>query len=152
MINFISGASADILQSNAEALVNPVNCVGVANKGLALQFKERFPVNFRKYKEASDRKYIEPCRVFPVKDGDRWIVNFPTKNHWRHPSKLEYIKCGLQSLKQFIVEREIRSIAIPALGCGLGELGGLEWGEVKPLIVSALEDIPEVAIEVYEPH
>jgi O-acetyl-ADP-ribose deacetylase (regulator of RNase III) len=117
-------------------------------KGLALQFKERFPVNFRKYKEACDRKYIAPCRVFPVKDGDRWIVNFPTKNHWRHPSKIEYIEGGLRSLKQFIIEREIKSIAIPALGCGLG---GLSWSDVKPLITSEFEDLPEVSIEVYEP-
>lgn len=150
MITFRQG---NLLESGAEALVNTVNTVGVMGKGIALMFKEAFPENFRAYAAACKKGEIEVGRVFVTErpdwvSGVRWVVNFPTKKHWRHPSKLEWIEEGLQDLKRFIVENKVRSIALPPLGSGNG---GLNWQRVRPRIEASLGSLSDVEIIVYEP-
>src|SRR5438067_432660 len=137
-------AEGDLLGTNVEALVNTVNTVGVMGKGIALQFKERFPENYKLYKAAADAKELHTGKMFVVPtnrmDDVKWIINFPTKKHWRYPSKIEYIKEGLDDLVDVIKKYQIKSIALPSLGCGNG---GLDWDIVKPLItekLSVLED------------
>lgn len=148
MIKFLKG---DLLQSDAEALVNTVNTVGVMGKGIALQFKNKYPYNYKLYKEACKKGELKVGEVLVVKDGDilceKYIINFPTKEHWRSPSEISYIQQGLDSLKESIKEYNIKSIAIPPLGCGNG---GLDWNIVKPMIIAALGDV-EIDIHVYEP-
>lgn len=150
MIRFTEG---NLLDAKAEALVNTVNTVGVMGKGIALMFKEAFPENLRAYVAACKKKEIEVGRVFVTErqdwvSGPKWIVNFPTKKHWRHPSKIEWIKEGLADLKRFIVENSVRSIALPPLGTGNG---GLNWADVRTLIVEALGNLPDVDVVVYQP-
>ena len=149
MIQFRSG---DIFQSEADALVNTVNCVGVMGRGLALQFKKKFPQNFEEYKRACDRGEVMPGRMFITERNalttPRYIVNFPTKRHWKGKSRIEDIKSGLGVLSDEIRERQIGSIAIPALG---SDLGGLHWPDVRHLIECALSD-SNAKIIVYEPH
>jgi len=150
MIQFLKG---NLLDSNAEALVNTVNTVGVMGKGIALQFKEAFPVNNKKYMEACKAGLLHPGKLLAVKDhnallGEKLIINFPTKKHWRHPSKYEYIEEGLKALVTFIKERGINSIAIPPLGCGNG---GLNWIRVKQMIIEYLQPL-NVKAYVYEPN
>lgn len=124
----IESTSGNIIKDNAEALVNTVNCVGVMGKGLALQFKKTFPDNFKAYEAACRQKQVRPGRMFVYETGDmftpKYIVNFPTKRHWRDKSRYEDIESGFQALVQEIRERQIRSIAVPPLGFGLG---GLHW-------------------------
>jgi len=149
MISFTTG---NILEADTEALVNTVNTVGVMGKGIALMFKEAFPQNFKDYEAACKRKEIKVGNVFVTErqkfHGPRWIVNFPTKEHWRAPSKLEWIEAGLDDLKRFIVENKVKSIAVPPLGSGNG---GLNWDEVRPIIQARLGALPDVRIIVYEP-
>ena len=149
MINYIKG---DLLSSNADALVNTVNTVGVMGKGIALQFKTRFPKNFKVYADACKSKTFKTGEVLVVQDGDlleqKLIVNFPTKAHWKGDSKYEFISEGLLALKNAIVQYKIQSIAIPPLGCGNG---GLEWSKVKSMIEESLSDLP-VDIQVYTPN
>jgi len=149
MIRFTHG---NLLDADVEAVVNTVNTVGVMGKGIALMFKERFPENFEAYERACKRKDVQVGKMFvtesPELNGPRWIINFPTKAQWRFPSRLEWIEKGLVDLRRVIVERGIRSIAIPPLGSGNG---GLEWSEVRPLIEGALRDLPGVEIVIYEP-
>lgn len=126
----------DIFLAPAEALVNPVNCVGVMGKGLALQFKQRFPANFHAYREACRKGLVRPGKVFIFDTGGtspRFIINFPTKRHWRDRSRLEDIRAGLRDLAREVASRCISSVAIPPIGCGLG---GLMRTEVFPLIRS----------------
>jgi len=149
MIKFITG---NILESNAEALINTVNTVGVMGKGIALQFKKAFHKNFKEYVDACKRKEINIGKLFVVKDsnlnaGDKIIINFPTKKDWRKPSEYSYIKAGLDDLILVIKKYNIKSVAIPPLGSGNG---GLDWNEVKKLIEQKLSNI-EVDIIVYEP-
>ena len=143
----------DMLQAKVDALVNTVNTVGVMGKGIALQFKEAFPHNNRVYMEACKRGELEPGKLLAVWDdnlllGRKLIINFPTKKHWRQPSKYEYIKKGLVALKDLIQQEVVKSLALPPLGCGNG---GLEWSVVKPMIESQLGDMP-IDIYVYEPN
>ena len=148
MITFAQG---NLLEANVEALVNTVNTVGVMGKGVALMFKEKFPNNFKAYAVACKSNVVVPGRMFVTETGmlsPKWIVNFPTKDHWRFPSKLEWVAQGLGDLKRFIIEKDIRSIAIPPLGAGNG---GLAWADVRRLIVSELDDLAEVEIIIYEP-
>lgn len=150
MIKYLTG---DLLQADAEALVNAVNTVGVMGKGIALQFKEAFPQNFKVYSKACKAKELVPGKLLTVHDsnliaGDKIIVNFPTKAHWRQPSKYEYIEDGLNALKDLIISEDIKSIAIPALGAGNG---GLDWNRVKPIIIAALQDLT-IDIQIYEPN
>lgn len=142
----------DILDAEVDALVNTVNTVGVMGKGVALQFKRRFPDNFHFYHDACERGEVQPGRmlVFPTQRiQPRYIINFPTKRHWREKSRIEDIKKGLEDLVAQIRQLGIRSIAIPALGCGNG---GLNWSEVRLLIAKSLQPLAgEVDILVYEP-
>lgn len=148
MITYETG---NLLTAHVEALVNTVNTVGVMGKGIALQFKEAFPENYRAYAAACKKGAVVTGSMFITEtnrmDGLRYIINFPTKMHWKYPSKLEFIRDGLEDLKRVILEKNIRSIALPPLGCGNG---GLDWAMVKPLIEEILHDLP-VSILVYEP-
>lgn len=143
----------DILSSGAEALVNTVNTVGVMGKGIALQFREYFPHNYKAYLVACKNKELEPGKLLAVWDenlqtGKKLIINFPTKVHWRSPSRYEYIETGLDALKDLLSNKEIKSVAIPPLGCGNG---GLDWAKVRPLIENKLEDL-DLEVMVYGPH
>lgn len=148
----IEKASGDLLAANAEALVNTVNCVGVMGKGIALQFKRRFPQMFKDYAAACRRGEVQIGRMFVCSaeqlEGPQWIVNFPTKRHWRHPSKLEYIEAGLDDLVRVLAEYEIKSIAIPPLGAGNG---GLHWNDVEPLILKKLSSVEGVKVLLFSP-
>jgi O-acetyl-ADP-ribose deacetylase (regulator of RNase III) len=145
-------AAGNLLLADVDALVNTVNTVGVMGKGVALQFKEAFPANFFAYEEACKRGEAQIGKMFVTEtgrlDGPRWIINFPTKKDWRHPSKLEYVRAGLVDLVNVVREREIRSIALPPLGCGHG---GLDWAQVKQAIEAAMADLPEVEAVVFQP-
>jgi len=148
MITFFK--NKDIFKSSAECLVNPVNVVGVMGAGLALQFKTRYKLNYITYKEACDEGYIRIGCGLNVKEYDKYIFNFPTKKHWKDPSKLEYIELGLIDLAEHIFQFDINSVAIPALGCGLG---GLDWNDVRPLIEKFEKKLNiNVDIEIYEPN
>ncbi len=142
----------DILAEDVEALVNTVNCVGVMGRGIALQFKNAFPGNFKAYEAACKRSEIQPGRMFVFETGKlthpRYIVNFPTKRHWRGKSRMADIDSGLAALAQEIRHHQIQSIAIPPLGSGLG---GLDWAEVRPRIESALGKFSLVKVVIYEP-
>ena len=149
MIEYKTG---DILAEQAEALVNTVNCVGIMGRGVALQFKRAFPENFKAYAARCKRNEMQPGCVFVFETGTllppRYIINFPTKRHWRGKSRIEDIESGLASLKEEIRSRGIRSIAIPPLGSGLG---GLDWSEVRTRLEAALEEFEGVKIVIFEP-
>ena len=148
----IEPTGGNILKDDAEALVNTVNCVGVMGKGIALQFKKAFPGNFKAYAAACRREEVTPGRMFVFETGrmfnPRYIINFPTKRHWRGKSRYEDIESGLRALVRVVRHRQIRSIAVPPLGSGLG---GLQWGRVKSMIEEAFEDMPDVRVKLYEP-
>lgn len=148
MITFTQG---NLLEARAEALVNTVNTVGVMGKGIALMFKERFGENFRRYAAACKAGEVRTGKMFITEvnelGGPRWIVNFPTKQHWRGNSRMEWITEGLQDLRRFLVENEVKSIAIPPLGAGNG---GLDWADVRPRIETALAGLG-TEITVFEP-
>ncbi len=148
----IERTQGNILKADAEALVNTVNCVGVMGRGIALQFRKDFPENYKAYKAVCDRHELHPgtMHVFDLRQlqHPRYIINFPTKRHWKGKSRLEDIQSGLVSLVEEVNRRNIKSIAIPPLGCGLG---GLDWSEVWPLIESAFRLLPDVNVVVYEP-
>lgn len=146
----------DLFSQPVEALVNTVNCVGVMGKGVALEFKNRWPENYRAYKRVCDARELTPGRMFVFDrgrlfsdGGPRYLVNFPTKNHWRAKSKLEYVRDGLVALVEEIKTLGITSIAMPPLGCGNG---GLDWKDVRPLIVESLSPLHDVDIIVLSPH
>jgi O-acetyl-ADP-ribose deacetylase (regulator of RNase III) len=149
MIRFASG---DILTAPAEALVNTVNCVGVMGRGIALQFKNAYPDNFKAYAAACSRGEVQPGKMLTFETGKfvpKYIINFPTKRHWRGKSRIEDIDLGLQALAAEINERKIKSIAIPPLGSGLG---GLNWLDVRPKIEEALAHLNDVDVVVFEPN
>lgn len=137
----------NLLEADTEALVNTVNTVGVMGKGIALQFKERFPNNFKIYAEACKKRILKPGSMLTVKEhtfkGDRWIINFPTKTEWFKKSQYSFIEEGLKDLAKTIEEKQIKSIAIPPLGCGNG---GLKWEKVKPLFEQYLGRLSGVEI------
>lgn len=149
MIKFVQG---NLFDAPVDALVNTVNTVGIMGKGIALMFKEAFPGNFRAYEAACKAKDVRVGRMFVTENatfkGPRWIINFPTKEHWRQPSRIEWIETGLKDLRNFIEAKEIRSIALPPLGAGNG---GLDWKEVKQEIIQTLSDLQNVDVWVYEP-
>ena len=148
MITFTQG---NLLEAQTEALVNTVNTVGVMGKGIALMFKERFDENFRLYAAACKAKELQTGKMFVTEvrelGGPRWIVNFPTKQHWRTRSRMEWITEGLQDLRRFLIEQHVKSIAIPPLGAGNG---GLDWPVVRGQIERTLGDL-DVEILVFEP-
>lgn len=141
-----------LLKSGADALVNTVNTVGVMGKGIALQFKRVFPENFKAYAAACRSGDVEIGRMFVVPTstlgGPRWLINFPTKRHWRGHSKLEWIETGLDDLVSTVQRLGIRSIAVPPLGAGNG---GLDWDQVRPLIVQKLGSIHGVDVILFAP-
>jgi O-acetyl-ADP-ribose deacetylase (regulator of RNase III) len=141
----------NLLEDDAQALVNTVNTVGVMGKGIALQFKQRFPANYAAYAQACKLGQVQTGRMFVTEPGEltgpRWVVNFPTKQHWRNPSRMEWVVDGLQDLRSFLVGNAVQSIALPALGAGLG---GLSWAAVRGYIEAALGDL-SVDVRVYEP-
>lgn len=149
MFKFMSG---DILVSEAEALVNTVNCVGVMGRGIALQFKKAFPENFKAYEEACKLGEVKPGAMLVTETGlltgPKYIINFPTKRHWKGKSLMVDIEAGLPALVAEVRQRGIRSVAVPPLGCGLG---GLNWEEVRPKILAAFQDLPDVQVLLYEP-
>lgn len=149
MIKYLEG---NILDSKAEALINTVNTVGIMGKGIALQFKKAFPNNYIAYKQACLNNEIEIGKLFLFRDqninsGEKIIINFPTKKHWRNPSQYDYIESGLVDLVDVIKDNKIKSIAIPPLGSGNG---GLEWEKVKVLIEKKLSNL-NIDVFVYEP-
>jgi O-acetyl-ADP-ribose deacetylase (regulator of RNase III) len=147
MIEFTRG---NLLDAKVDALVNTVNTVGVMGKGVALMFKEAFPENFKDYEAACKKKSVKIGKMFVTERllSPKWIINFPTKEHWRSDSKLEWIDAGLADLKRIIIENRIKSIAIPPLGSGNG---GLKWEDVRPKIEAALNSLKDVTVLVYEP-
>ena len=149
MIEYKKG---DILCEGVEALVNPVNCVGVMGRGLALQFKKAFPENFKAYVAGCERNEVQPGRMFIFRTGQltnpKYIINFPTKRHWRDKSRIEDIDSGLVALVDEISSRNIRSIAIPPLGSGLG---GLDWSNVRPRIENSLRTRDDLSVVIFEP-
>lgn len=154
-MNNLIDKAGDMFSSNADAIVNTVNCVGVMGKGVALEFKRRWPENYKFYKRACDKRELRPGAVLTFDRGGifeseppRYLINFPTKDHWRAKSKIEYIETGLDSLVVEIKKLSIKSIALPPLGCGNG---GLDWKIVKPLIVEKLSALENVRIELYGP-
>jgi len=149
MIRYTEG---NLLDAHAEALVNTVNEVGVMGKGIALMFSEAFPANTRAYEEACTQRQVRVGHMFVTENpsliSPRWIINFPTKKHWRQPSRLEWIREGLRDLVRVIREKHINSVALPPLGCGNG---GLDWNLVRREIERTLADLPEVDILVFAP-
>lgn len=149
MIKFTQG---DLLNSDAEAIVNTVNSVGIMGRGIALQFKQMFPDNFRAYAAACAAGEVVPGKMFTFETGEitnpRYIINFPTKRHWKGNSKLEDIESGLSALRKEIVRLGIRSIAVPPLGTGLG---GLPWPAVRSRMIDELDSLEGVEISIYEP-
>jgi len=148
----ISYTQGNLLDADVEALVNTVNTVGVMGKGVALMFKEAFPRNFKEYEAACKRKEVRVGRMFVTETGElmgpKWIINFPTKEHWRQRTKMQWITEGLKDLRRVIEEKKIRSVAVPPLGCGNG---GLDWQDVRPAIEDALGCLPGVDVIAYEP-
>lgn len=144
--------SDDILKEDAEAIVNTVNCVGVMGRGIALQFKKAYPANFKSYVAACKKGEVQPGRMFVFATGElinpRFIINFPTKRHWRGKSRMEDIESGLQALVEVIYDNNIHSIAIPPLGSGLG---GLNWEAVKQRLEDALRPLKDVRVVIFEP-
>lgn len=149
MIRYTEG---NLLEADAEALVNTVNTVGVMGKGIALMFKEAFAENFALYAAACKAGEVEVGRMFVTErnalTGPKWIINFPTKKHWRNPSQLQWIVDGLEDLRRILEEKSIRSIAIPPLGAGNGKLA---WPRVRDEIEARLSDLEDVDVVVYRP-
>jgi len=149
MIHYKTG---NLLEANADALVNTVNSVGIMGKGIALQFKQAFPENYEAYRQACQRSEVEPGRMFVFATGNlmgpRFIINFPTKRHWKGKSQIQDVESGLDALVHVIRANRIRSIAVPPLGCGNG---GLNWNSVRKLIERKLKPVQDVDVLVYEP-
>jgi O-acetyl-ADP-ribose deacetylase (regulator of RNase III) len=150
MIEYKKG---DIFTEDVEALVNPVNCAGIMGRGVALQFKKAWPENYKAYAEACRKHEVQPGRMFVFENirftNPRYIINFPTKRHWRDPSRMEDIESWPAALVEEIQKRNIQSIAMPAIGAGLG---GLPWIQVRGLIETAMIRLDETNIIVLEPH
>ena len=148
----IQNATGNLLEAEAEALVNTVNCVGFMGKGIALQFKQAWPENFDAYAKACKAGEVRPGRMFIWETGrminPKFIINFPTKRDWRGKSRIEDIKSGLRALIVDVRRLGIRTIAVPPLGCGNG---GLDWRAVRPLIEAAFTEVPSVEVFLYSP-
>jgi O-acetyl-ADP-ribose deacetylase (regulator of RNase III) len=143
--------TGNLLEASVEALVNTGNEVGVMGKGIALMFRKRFPDNARLYMEAGKAGQARVGRMLVTPAGElfpQWIIHFPTKKHWRNPSRIEWVREGLADLVRVVREHGIRSIALPPLGCGNG---GPDWQHVRPMIESAFADLPDVEVIVYKP-
>jgi len=149
----ITEARGNLLEADVDALVNTVNTVGIMGKGIALQFKRAFPAMFREYERAAKSRELALGRmhVWPTQQmtGPRYVINFPTKSHWKSRSKLTDIDMGLDALVATVRELQIRSIAVPPLGCGNG---GLDWAVVQPLMMTKLSQLPDVDVIIYPPN
>ncbi len=149
MIRYTQG---NLLDAQTEAIVNTVNEVGVMGKGIALMFREAFPENTKAYEAAAKRGEVRVGHVLVTENhaltSPRWIINFPTKKHWRHPSKMEWIRSGLHDLARVLQEKKITSVALPPLGCGNG---GLQWKLVRREIEAAFAPLHDVDFIVFEP-
>ncbi len=149
MIRLVTG---DLLKAEAEALVNTVNTVGVMGKGIALQFKQAYPRNYEEYRRACNHQEVQPGRMFVYATdklvNPKYIINFPTKRHWKGKSRMEDIDAGLKALVKVVKELGIHSVAVPPLGCGSG---GLHWDEVKPRIETAFRDLSDVTVLLFKP-
>ncbi len=149
-MNYITG---NLLEADTQALVNTVNTVGVMGKGIALQFKERFPMNFKIYADACKKGEIQVGKMLVVRVntliGEKIIINFPTKTEWFKKSQYSYIEDGMKDLARVISAYKITSIAIPPLGCGNG---GLKWDKVKSIMEKYLSPLSNISIKVYEPN
>lgn len=145
----ITEVRGNILRADVVAVVNPVNTVGVMGRGLALQFKAVHPQMFNDYANACRRGEVQVGKmdVHTTKKKHKFVINFPTKQLWRDPSRIEFIEAGLVDLVRVVVDNEIESIAIPPLGCGLG---GLSWVNVRPMIEAAFENL-DVDAYLYVP-
>lgn len=147
MINYVKG---DILQSTDEAVVNPVNCLGVMGAGLAKQFREKYPHMFLAYKSVCDKGHLQIGDLFVYNTdlaAPKLIINMPTKIHWKYPSKMLYVEEGLWALRIYIQNNNVLSVSIPKIGTGLGKLS---WADVKILIELMLSDLQHVEINIYE--
>ena len=149
----IQPTEGNLLKAPAEALVNIVNTEGVMGKGIALQFRQAYPGMFKAYVDACKRGQVQLGRMDVhdlggLAEGPRWIINFPTKGHWRASSRLVDIDAGLDDLIATVRRLGIRSIAVPPLGCGHG---GLDWAQVRPRIEQAFARVPEVSVRLYAP-
>lgn len=140
MIRYIEG---DLFNSPAQVLVNTVNTVGVMDKGIALEFKKRYPDMFRRYREICEKRKLRPGTLMLCYEPDHWVLLFPTKEHWRNPSRIEYIEAGLAKFRRTYAEKGITSAVFPRLGCGNGEL---DWTDVQPVMEKYLKDLP---IDIY---
>lgn len=140
MIEYLEG---DLFDSPAQVIVNTVNTVGIMGKGIALEFKNRYPQMFEKYKLACEKHTLVIGKLMLISESDHLILLFPTKENWRFPSKLSYIERGLKHFRDNYAQRGITSIAFPKLGCGNGELN---WDDVQPLMEKYLSDLP---IDIY---
>lgn len=145
-------SKGNLIETKAEALVNTVNCVGYMGKGIALQFKKAFPENFEAYEKACKAGKVQPGKMLVFETDSmidpKYIINFPTKRHWRESSRIEDIEAGLKALIGEIRKRHIKSVAVPPLGCGLGKL---DWRDVRPMIEGAFAELPEVQVYLFEP-
>lgn len=149
MIRHVTG---NLLYADVEALVNTVNCDGIMGKGIALQFKQAWPGNFDAYAKACRAEEVRAGQMFIWETGGmvnpRYIINFPTKRHWRDKSRIEDVRDGLRVLTADMRRLSIKSIAVPPLGCGNG---GLDWNDVRPLIESAFAGLPDVTVQMFSP-
>ena len=145
MVTFVRG---DIFSSPAQVLTNTVNCVGVMGKGVALEFKKLYPQMFSDYKAKCDEGSVKPGEPYLWEDDSVQVLNFPTKRHWKDGSLLQDIEDGLKYLAESYEQMGLQSLAMPALGCGLG---GLKWSDVQPLIEKHLGSISDLDVYVYEP-
>ena len=139
--------TGDIFKSSMQTLVNPVNCLGIMGRGVALKFKTKFPEMYDDYVIKCHTGELQIGKPYIYKDKTPWIINFPTKNNWRDPSRLRFIKSGLDYLVDHYKEWEVESLATPALGCGLG---GLDWNSVKLIMEEDLNKL-EIPVEIYQP-
>lgn len=151
-MHLIEKQPKEYFNSTTQAWINTVNCVSVAGKGLALAFREQFPSNYQLYKDACKNGDVQIGKMFITENTQdqtpKYIINFPTKQHWSNPSKLRWIELGLMDLVEKIQELNITSISVPALGCSNGKL---RWEQVKPLIIQYLEPIENLTVELYSP-
>lgn len=148
-VEFVKG---DLFDAKVEALVNPVNTRGVMGKGVALEFKKRFPSNYYRYVEACKNNELSPGGLFVTRseqDNPKWIVNVATKKHWKDKSDMNWIIFGLVHIKYFVLEENIETIAMPALGVGNG---GLSWQDVKKQMIKSLPQLEDTEVFIYEPH
>lgn len=142
MLSYMKG---DLLSSPAQVQVNTVNTVGVMGKGIALQYKNKYPDMFKAYQTLCEKKVLDVGTLYIWKSSEKWILLFPTKKHWRNPSKIEYIEMGLKKFADNFERLGIESIAFPKLGCGNGNL---EWAQVKPLMEKYLKNLP-ISVYIY---